>query len=147
MQSGSRLQSILIGLLLVIAGGVIGYLASSFLPKPPIDINMNNDMFTAQSAYVQGVVTNVDGNKLTIKNTTNNKSDTYTAASNILINKFTDQGPASPSANLASIDLNKDATISFQLTDNGYQVIAISYMPPMPVINLPPSASSSGARR
>lgn len=146
----------------LVIGFVVGVAASMTLfPKLPF-VSSNTvikpagtSLFTSQNATVEGKVTKVKGNVISVENTKGVKGDVE-LSKNVMISKNTNQGIATPSSDLKNIELNKTAFIS--LTTNpetgNLEVNMITYMatapgtggtiapPPLPKGTPPPPPST-----
>ncbi|KKQ07975.1 MAG: hypothetical protein US19_C0034G0011 [Candidatus Daviesbacteria bacterium GW2011_GWB1_36_5] len=128
---------------------VVGFLigsASSNLGKGGGIANLanltQNDLYTSQSATVQGKITKVEGKMLTVTNSSG-KSGELELSDNAIINKIKTGGrainTATSSTDLTALETDKDVTLFLQMTDGKYKVISVNYTPPLPPVpTLPP---------
>ncbi len=100
-------------------------------------INSEDNLYSSQTAAIRGQITKINDSTLTIKNLTNGEEGARQASSRILISK----PGKTPSPELSSIELNKEALISLEKAGNSYQVTQIQFILPSP--SLPPIASPS----
>jgi len=97
-----------------------------------IDSNGDN-LYASQIASLRGEITESDKRLITIKNLNNNAIGTREVSDRILIGKI---GNKTPSSDLSSIELNKEALITLEKSDGVYKVTQIQYILPAP--SLPP---------
>ena len=93
-------------------------------------------LFSSQTASLRAEITNIEGNKLTVKNLNNAAIGDINTSSKISILK---PGKATPSSDLSSIELNKEVLISLEMIGGVWQAVIIQYPSPLP--SLPPAAS------
>ena len=104
----------------------------------PSNAVSENSLYSSQTAMIRGMITKVDGETLTIKNLNNQATGNQQVSSRILITKATSQPnkTASPSSDLSSIELNKEALIHLEMIGGRYQITHIQYI--LPAASLPP---------
>lgn len=137
---------IILGLSLFILGFSIGFFVSRVLV--PVNStgtlledsqNANGDrsnednLYSSQIATLRGMIIQTDNRLLTIKNLNNNTIGTRQASANLLIGKI---GSKTPTSDLSSIELNKEALITLEKESGNYMVTQIQYILPAP--SLPP---------
>ena len=128
---------ILITVLALVSGFIIGNLSPSVFPKNqiPSATDEGKSLYTNQSATIQGTITKVEGNRLYVENKNGTTGDVE-ALDTLIVNKLDSKptsGPlASNSAQINSIETNKDVLITLQFKDGEYKAVTISYLPPLP---------------
>lgn len=137
-----KLPFILLVAILVVLAALGGYAVGN---KGGLNLRNNSTVpgtssqagfFDSQNANVQGQVTKIDGNKVTIKNV-KGETQVFTAADQVFITKFNGNTPASPSADLKTVELNKNVIISLMAKNGDYQIVSISQTPPAPTTTPP----------
>lgn len=127
--------------LLALIGGFLTGQATAKKTKPSSTPATNNErispalspLFRNVTATIQGQVISVSNNKITVKDR-QDKTDSLELSPRVLIYKYNSSGtPASPSADLKSIQTNQDAIIVAELYKDSYQVVSISYLPKPPI--------------
>lgn len=150
--SNSKYGLLVTVIFVLIAAGSGFYLGKTFGYSKiggPIPAN-NNSIFAQQSATIQGKVTKVDGNTLTVQNN-NNVSASFPSADKIFISKVESSNlSATPSSDLKTIELNRDAFINLQIVDGQYKIVSVAILPqlqPLPPAGgqIPPNTATSGA--
>lgn len=133
----------------VVVSLVIGFLigsASSNLGKGGGIANLanlaQNNLYTTQSATVQGKINKIDGRKLTVTNSSGTSGEVE-LSDNAIINKIKTGGrainTATSSTDLTALETGKDVTLFLQMNDGKYKVISVNYTLPLPPIpTLPP---------
>lgn len=96
----------------------------------------SNKLFSSQTASLRGVITNIEGNKLTIKNLNTGATGDINTSLRVSIFK----SGKTPSPDLSLIELNKEVLISLEMIGGVWQAVTIQYPNPLP--SLPPVASS-----
>lgn len=151
-KSGSLLITII--LVLIAAGGGF-YLGKTFGNSKiggttPAN---SNGIFAQQSATIQGKVTKVSGNMITVQNN-NNVSATFPTADKVFISKVTSNNlSATPSSDLNTIQLNQNAFINLQIENGQYKIVSVAILPesqPLPPVGgptAPNTATSSTVKR
>lgn len=137
---------ILLGLSLLILGFSIGFFVSRVLlpvnstgtlledsQNADGDRNNEDNLYSSQIATIRGTIIQTDNRLLTIKNINNNVVGTREASNRILIAKVNSKTPTS---DLSSIELNKEALITLEKAGANYIVTQIQYILPAP--SLPP---------
>lgn len=135
---------------LFIFGLSIGFFAGRNLLKPASNDSQtaqqteqsstgtSNNLYSSQTASIRGVVTAVEGKRLSVKNLITGSTGKIQASTNLAIAKSFN---AKPTSDLSAIELNKEALISLVMVDGGYQITAIEYVTPAP--SLPPIPSGT----
>lgn len=131
-----RSKSFLISLVLILAALGIGFLAgqryanmagSTKAPK-----EASNSLFVNQEATIRGKITQRDNNTLTVQ-ADNGQSGKVKVSDQVIINRFDERAiPASPSADIRTVELNKDVTLLLSFINGEYLVNTITYFPPLP---------------
>lgn len=144
---------LIIALIVALISGVLGFMAGQGrLVKTPLtstiqSINTNSSiesskLFQSQTANIQGKITKVSASSISVVDDKNQAGE-FTVSKKLVIYKSQDLPvpgrpyTASASADLKSIDLNKSALISLEVIDGSYQVVSISFIPP--VLQAPPA--------
>ncbi len=142
----SSISPLIILIILVILGVIVYFVRnssfarnSSFLSSKlgsisqPQNINdgvtkKTSPLFNPQSATINGKITKIEGRNLTIVDN-KNQTDTFQANDNLVVYKQKNGNtPASSSANIKDLELNKDAVIVLQGFGDTYKVISVSYL-------------------
>jgi hypothetical protein len=94
-----------------------------------------NNLYTSQTATVRGQIKAVNDRTLSVRNT-NGSTGNLRASNRIMIVKFnTNPGSvASPSSDLQTIEINKDAVMSLEMVNGNYEVVQIQYIAPVPAL-------------
>ncbi len=135
----------LVSVVLIVAAAVLGFLFGtasagktnySMAPAPAgsqqQSVVSQNPIFKSQSAIFQGVITQVSGKNLLVRDD-KGATATLPVSSKLVIYKFNGTSPqASASSDLKSIDLNKQVLVMLELSGSQYQVTSVSYLPPPP---------------
>ncbi len=131
----------LVSVILVIAAAVLGYLfgaasASRLAPSPSPVIQQSvvarNPIFKSQTAIFQGVITQVSGRNLAVKDDKGTTA-TFPVSSKVVIYKFNGNSPqATGSSDLQTIETGKQVLVMLELINNQYQVTSVSFLPPPP---------------
>lgn len=128
---------VILGVLLIVVS-LVSFIGGFYLNKPIQIPNtkpvVNKEMvkisplFQNQTAMIQGKITKVDRNLVTITDH-QNQSDTFPLSSSLIISKAsTSRSPAaSASSDIKAIELNKESNIILRLENNVFQIMSISY--------------------
>lgn len=141
-----KLTPFIFAISLLIFGLAVGFFIgkrSQTSVSPPTNLPINNDtstnsLYSSQTANIRGVITKVDGETITIKNLNNQATGQQQVSSRILITKVSARPDklASPSSDLSTIELNKEALIQLEMIGGQYQITSIQYI--LPTASLPP---------
>lgn len=124
---------ILASLLFLVIGFAVGYKLNS-VPLKNLTKNNSNSLqdqfFQNQSALTQGKITKAENRYLIV---TNNqgvaKSFELSPHFVVYVSKESSRY-ATPSSDIKSVQLNKDASLVFQMIDGVYKVLSVSYPTP-----------------
>ncbi|OGE31578.1 hypothetical protein A2631_00385 [Candidatus Daviesbacteria bacterium RIFCSPHIGHO2_01_FULL_44_29] len=125
----------------------VGFFAGRLTSRPlkttssPLEMATINgaELFDSQTATITGRVIKVTGEKLTIQDEQNQAAD-FPVISTVLISKPVNGRPvASQSGGLKNLELNEDALINLVFKNGEYTITAITYLPPAPVFQAPPT--------
>ena len=141
-----KLTPFIFAISLLIFGLAVGFflgkrsqLNTSPATNLPISTNTAaSSLYSSQTANIRGQITKVDGETLTIKNLNNQATGEHQASSRVLITKASARPDklASPSSDLSTIELNKEALIQLEMIGGQYQITSIQYI--IPAASLPP---------
>lgn len=139
-----KLAPYIFALSLLILGLAIGFFFGKrdqpyIEPKTaPLNSISENSLYSSQTASIRGIITKIDGETLTIKNLNNQVTAQQQISTRLIVSKATlrPDRTATPSSNISSIELNKEAFIQLEMIGGRYQVTSIQYTPPAP--SLPP---------
>jgi hypothetical protein len=150
-----KVNYLLVVILVVVAliTGIVGYFLGSGKGKAAMVSQNNyssansssNPFFDTQTATLNGKITKVNGQTLTVQNNKNQTQD-FMIADRIYISTVSDKGQAaSPSSDLSKIQTDKKAFINLINTGGSYKVASITYVPtatvPQPVNSIKPVTS------
>ena len=152
VKNNSYLVLIAVTLLALASGFIIGNLSPSVIPQKIADqagFEEEKSLYTTQSATIQGMITKVEGNKITVENK-DGVTGEVELLDTLIVNKLNQKavsGPlASGSAQTSTIETNKTVMITLQFKDGEYKAATISYLPPPPQLptgsNVPGGATS-----
>lgn len=99
-------------------------------PTPAANLIKTSPLFDSQTATINGQVIQVIHNTLItiqVKNQAGLTGD-FPIAPNLLIYKYQSAATATSSADLKTIELNKDALIVLEYIKGEYKVVSISYL-------------------
>lgn len=99
-------------------------------PTPAANLIKTSPLFDSQTATIHGQVIQVIHNTLVtiqVKNQAGLTAD-FPIAPNLLIYKYQSAATATSSADLKTIELNKDALIDLEYIKGEYKVVSISYL-------------------
>ena len=127
---------------LFILGLSLGFaIGKNFNTQKPQDVSTipettkSNSFYSLQTASIRGVITDRNGNDLKVKNLNNQVEGSVKASNRLIIAKAGNKpNPATPSSDLSSIELNKEALISLEMIDGEYQAVLVQYTLPSPSI-------------
>lgn len=142
---GSSHTALLISVLIaLVVGFLIGNISSSFnkISQPLSNLVSSDKLYTNQTATVKGQIKSLEGNKIMVQNS-EGVSGSLELADSVLINVYKKNSKsipiASPSTDLKTIELNKDATINLSKINGTFKVVAIDFASvPPPLPSLPP---------
>lgn len=134
---------------LFILGLSLGFFAGKlFSPSEMMTQNGNGDfqeeqqipngLFSSQTASIRGQITQVEGNKLTVKNLNSNVSGEVLASMRLNVIKG---GKTTPVTDFSTLELNKEVLMSLEMSGGNYQAILIQYPQALP--SLPPIKTST----
>lgn len=142
-----------VGVIGLIIGGLIGYFVSSMpgFKKGAASVVQNpfsesqpsekTNVFSSQSASIQGKITKLDGDRLSITNSAG-VSGEFGISPNAMVFKFRNAtSQASPSSDLRTVELNKNVVVNLNFENDAYLVVSISQLP-----ETTPSESGSNSR-
>lgn len=90
-----------------------------------------NPIFTNQSAVIHGKITNINGSKVTVADSSSGMSDEFELSPQIVIYKQTASSPtASATTNVSALEVNQDALIVLQAANGKYTIASVSYNSP-----------------
>lgn len=119
--------------ILVILGAILAtvlvYKKTSTQSKSGEILVKTSPIFDSQTATIRGTVTKVNGSAVFI----NKKGQTYEflLSPDVAVYKYgTGNANASSSNQSSSVELNREALIVLEATDNNYQIISITYATP-----------------
>lgn len=122
-------------LVIIVIAFLVGILVDrSMLQKNPNVTNQQpavskNSLFQTQSATLQGKITKVSDNNITVEND-KGEFGTFTASPRMVIYKFNSGSrQATSSSDLKSIEQNQTVILTLTLSGNDYQIASISYIP------------------
>lgn len=132
---------------LFILGSSIGFFAGKTFNPSQMNLlpsssetpqsSQQNNLFSSQTASLRGEVIKKQGNQLTLKNLNNQNTGTVTASDRLIVTQIGSKTPpASPSADLSKVILNKEALIAAEMINGQFEVLTIQYTTPPP--SLPP---------
>ncbi len=107
-------------------------------PTPTSPSQRANPIFETQSATVYGTITKINGSTLSVTNDRGLTGD-FLIFSKVAI--YTSDGTvknkdgiavASASSDLKTVEIGKQASLFLELINGEYQVVSISYFPPLP---------------
>lgn len=141
----------LIGLILIILSGFIGYRIgyTQYKSNPTALVSssnssqaasLSNAIFAKQSATIQGKITKLAGNTASVINNTNNSGDFPVAKDVVVYTLARSGGSGSSAIGISNIPLNQSVVISLDLVGSSYQIISIF---PTPQLNSPSVVTSS----
>lgn len=149
METISKVTIVIVVVALLI-GGILGFLISALWQSPISKVTKEqvaeqssptvttstggNDIFSSQSATVEGVITDHKNNSVTVKNSQNNKLETFNLdpAATILRLSTRTNNAASPSSDLKNMALNSPVIVNLVLKNGQYTVVNIAYLPAVP---------------
>lgn len=142
---GSSQTALLISVLIaLVVGFLIGNISSSFnkISQPISNLVSSDKLYTSQTATVKGQIKSLEGNKIMVQNA-EGVSGSLELADSVLINVYKKNSKsiptASPSTDLKTIELNKDATIALSKINGAFKVVVIDFAPVLPPLpSLPP---------
>ena len=120
---------------LFILGLSVGFFAGKQLNSPkvmpvaPGTRQEANSLFSSQTAAFRGEITKVDGKNLSVKSLNSNATGNITVSDRVIIIKA---GKTGTSADLSSLELNKEVLISLEMKNGNYDAISIQYPAPLP---------------
>lgn len=132
-----------LGLIMAIVAGAAGYFYSSnqasisqkTTGKTLVE---TSPVFQNQTATVLGKISKTEGDKATIVSQ-DNKEETFPVAKKFVLYKPVRNNQATPSSDLKQIDPNMDAFINLEVIDGKYQIVSITYLPPIPPAPMVPA--------
>ena len=136
-----HMRYVILTVILMLTAGIAGYTVGNLKPilkniTPQLNQNQTrvtktNPMFQSQSATVTGKIVSVNGSNITVTDA-KNQTDQFPLSKRLIIFKLSAEGGiSSPSADLKSIEVNKDATLNLELNNNHFEVVAIRYFSPV----------------
>ncbi len=130
--------SIVLGILLVLISGFVGYQLGINKPnptdkKPQSEVQeakvTKNPLFTTQSATIHGKITAINDKLITIQ-TINNITQQVKIADNVAISKLGNNNrPNPPTSDIKTLESNKNVLLSLEFMDGEYKVVSITYLP------------------
>ena len=140
VKGNSYLVLIAVTLLALVSGFIIGNLSPSVIPQKNSEQAARDEgksFYTSQTATIQGVITKVEGNKITMQNK-DGVTGEVEVLDTLLVNKLDQKatsGPlASGSAQINTIETNKVVLVTLKFKDGEYRAATISYLPPPPPV-------------
>lgn len=145
MQVYKNKSLILTSAVMLIVGFILGFLASSLnpqtklLPQTPTQSQDSfiKDNFDSITASIKGKIISFNGGTMVIENSQGIKQEFPTLDQ--VVNLPTSKKSSTPSADIKSVQFNKDALVTLIYRDKQFQVSSIIYMPTLPQVypNLP----------
>lgn len=133
-----HMRYIILTVILMLTAGIAGYTIGTLkatkgslpqLTQNTTQSTQQNPLFETQSATITGAVTAINAKDLTITNQ-KNQTGQFMASDRMLIFKFAATGPtASPSADIKSVELNKQAVFILEKKAENYEIVSIRYLP------------------
>ncbi len=130
-KSSLRIQILILSAILLIVGGVSGYLLKSN-PSSTTQLDrsapQSNPLIKNQSATVYGKIVEKNSNSIKVLGE-NGESAVFNLAPSILVYKSaTDSAITETFAGIDEIDLNKEAVIVLNMFEGEYKVASVSYI-------------------
>lgn len=131
-------KQIVAGIALVIIGAITGFFLGRYSlsgpasqpPTPAKEPVQTSPLFKSQTATIQGTITKVEGETLTIQDEKSQTGD-FKISPKVVIYKFAPNSPqASASSDLSSVETEKPTLLVLELKGGEYQIVSISYLPP-----------------
>ena len=97
------------------------------IPTP----TLANAFFDAQLATIQGEIIEIKNSTILIKNGTGQLKNFPISPKAVVFQLIPGTTQATPSADLKNIETGKKVLIQLELTNNEYQVLTITYLPPL----------------
>ena len=95
-------------------------------------------IFQTQTASILGKVVKAEGDKITVVDQSNKEGAFPVSKKFVIYKPVKNSNQATPSSDLKMIDPTQQAFISLEVIDGKYQVVSITYLPP--VLSNPPPA-------
>lgn len=134
-----HMRYVILTLILMLTAGIAGYTIGTvkatkgsfpqLTQKMDNETKTSNPLFQTESATITGSVTSINNKDLTIANQ-KNQTGQFMASDRMLIFKFAATGPtSSPSADIKSVELNKQAVFILEKKRENYEIVSIRYLP------------------
>lgn len=132
MDRPKLLKYALVGFIILVVGFIAGKQSANsqirLLESSSFNISSQDPVFQEQNAVIEGKITKIDGNLLTIQNKFGDLG-TFTLSSQAVIYKtMNKEQVATPAAGVNAVDLQKNAFIFLKMIDNQYQINSINYI-------------------
>lgn len=126
----------LVTIVLILVAGFVGYYVAKNNLTPEVitqtkttEAPKAQTIFTTQTATIQGTISKVDGNKLSVTNL-KQENGQFTVSDKVVIYKFrSGSTQASASSDLKTIETGQQVLLNLELANGAYQVVSISYLP------------------
>ena len=129
------MKIVVLPIILLMVGLAIGFFAgksaNTKAPEPQqIKTEVSNKLFSGQTAFLRGKINKVDEKQISVTNTSTNTTGTVMLSDRAIIINPNKNG--SPSVNIGSIELDKEALINLEMNNGNYEIISIQYVNPAP---------------
>lgn len=126
---------------MLVLGLLIGFFVSYLVLKkgmvPVVKVNNNNlldtNNFSSLTATVNGKILSLNGKMMAIENNKGKKQE-FEVLDQVVTLPFSAKS-STPSADLKSVQLNKEALITLIYRDQEFKVSSIMYLPNLPQVN------------
>lgn len=130
----------------VVIGIVIGVVIGNFVPKKsmglvskPADLSA----FSSATATIQGTITKIDGNKVSVKGRQGAEGEFILANGAGVYTQQPGGKRATPSAGLNPENLNKNMVINLNYQNGRFEIVSVSIIPDKIVLPSPVASTSA----